>query len=51
MQGLVRLQVRHQRTDDRTAALLAEIALRGENEQWRAWAQQRALRDPDVGAP
>ncbi len=51
MQGLVRLQVRHQRTDDRTAAMLAEIALRGENEQWRAWAQQRALRDPDVGAP
>jgi tetratricopeptide (TPR) repeat protein len=46
MQGLVRLQVRHQRTDDRTATLLAEIAMRGENEQWREWAQRRLASTP-----
>jgi tetratricopeptide (TPR) repeat protein len=46
MQGLVRLQVRHQRSDDKTAAMLAEIALRGENEQWRAWAQRKASKAP-----
>lgn len=41
MQGLVRLQVRHDRADDRTAAMLSEIALRGETPEWRAWAQRQ----------
>jgi len=49
MQGLARLQIRHQRTDDRTAAMLAEIALRGENEQWREWAQRWALGNLERG--
>lgn len=38
-QGLVRLQARMGRSDDRTAARLALIALRGETEGWRQWAQ------------
>jgi len=39
-QGLVRLQVRHDRRDDRTERLLRDIALRGETEEWRVWAQR-----------
>jgi len=40
IQGLVRLQMRHGRRDDRTDRLLSEVALRGETEEWRTWAQQ-----------
>jgi Tfp pilus assembly protein PilF len=39
MQALSRLQVRSGRTDDRTAAMLNEIALRGESPTWRDWAR------------
>lgn len=42
MQGLARLQLRHNRRDERALELLAAIALRGETEEWRLWAQ-RAL--------
>ena len=38
MQGLVRLQFRHDRIDDRTEDFLREVALRGENITWREWA-------------
>ncbi|MBX3405037.1 MAG: hypothetical protein KF699_16625 [Phycisphaeraceae bacterium] len=38
MQGLARLQLRHNRRDERTPDLLSAIALRGETEQWRQWA-------------
>ncbi len=41
-QGLVRLQLRSGRPDDRTHALLREVALRGENEAWRSWAARHA---------
>lgn len=44
VQALARLQVRCGRTDDRTAGMLREIALRGQTEEWRAWAQAQALR-------
>lgn len=40
IQGLVRLQVKHNRIDDRTPSLLSEVALRGETIEWRKWAQQ-----------
>ncbi len=46
-QGLVRLQLRSGRPDDRTHALLREVALRGESEAWRSWAARHAaLRGP-----
>ncbi len=41
-QGLVRLQLRSGRPDDRTPALLREVALRGESEAWRTWATRHA---------
>ncbi len=39
VQGLARLQVRAGKRDERTPALLRDIALRGETEAWRRWAQ------------
>ena len=42
MQGLTLLQLRHDRTDDATAEMLHEIALRGETPEWRQWARQQA---------
>ncbi|MGD9689511.1 MAG: tetratricopeptide repeat protein [Phycisphaerales bacterium] len=39
MQGLARLQLRRDRTDDETPRYLREIALRGTTPQWREWAQ------------
>jgi tetratricopeptide (TPR) repeat protein len=44
MQGLVRLQVRADRADERTTALLREIAMRGEDEAWRSWAKAQLAR-------
>lgn len=44
MQALARLQLRSARPDNRTAALLDEIALRGQSEQWRAWAKEQQLK-------
>lgn len=43
IQALARLQLRHNRTDDRTAGFLKEVALRGEP-QWQAWARRQMLR-------
>lgn len=40
-QGMVRLQLRTGRSDDRTRAMLEEVALRGEDARWRHWAQER----------
>jgi len=39
MQALARLQVRSDKTDDRTRRFLEEIALRGETPRWREWAR------------
>lgn len=44
IQALARLQVRSGRTDDRTAELLDEIAMHGENEAWRTWARTQRLK-------
>ena len=44
LQGMTRLQIRNGRTDDRVEAHLREIALRGESEEWRAWAQRQSAR-------
>ncbi|HYE63784.1 MAG TPA: tetratricopeptide repeat protein [Phycisphaerales bacterium] len=41
MQALTRIQVRTGRSDAETKKMLAEIALRGETEEWRKWAQGR----------
>lgn len=43
MQALARLQVRHNRADDRTDNFLREIALRGETEEWREWARRQMI--------
>jgi Tfp pilus assembly protein PilF len=39
MQALTRIQVRANRTDAETQRMLAEISLRGENEEWKDWAR------------
>lgn len=51
IQGLARLQVRAKRTDDRTAALLDEIALRGDTQQWRDWARLERLKLEESSTP
>jgi Tfp pilus assembly protein PilF len=43
IQALARLQVRSGKADAQTAHMLDDIALRGETEQWRDWAQAQAL--------
>lgn len=43
MQALARLQLRHHRADARTRPMLQEIALGGETEQWRVWAQRQLI--------
>jgi tetratricopeptide (TPR) repeat protein len=42
--GLVRLQLRSGRTDERTLPMLREVALRGGTDQWRTWATARLSR-------
>jgi tetratricopeptide (TPR) repeat protein len=44
LQAMTRLQIRSGRTDDQTAEQLAEIALRGEDDEWRDWAREQAVR-------
>lgn len=44
MQALARLQVRSRKIDEGTAALLEEIALRGETEQWKNWARLQSTK-------
>ncbi len=44
LQGLTRAQVRYAKTDDKTAAQLDQIALRGESEAWRDWARAQKLK-------
>jgi Flp pilus assembly protein TadD len=41
MQALCRLRVRTNQVDDRTLQYLRQIALEGENAQWRSWAQEQ----------
>ncbi len=42
--GLASLQLRHNRTDERTRGFLEEIALRGETQEWREWARLQMTR-------
>jgi tetratricopeptide (TPR) repeat protein len=52
LQALTGIQLRHRRADDRTGAMLQEIALRGSDPAWRDWARrQGALLDAVVPAP
>lgn len=39
VQALARCQLRHNQPDERTVSFLEQIALRGENDQWRNWAR------------
>jgi tetratricopeptide (TPR) repeat protein len=50
MQALVRCQLRYGRADDDTTALLAEIAVRGVDASWRAWARGQHLKRSDARA-
>ena len=46
MQALVSLQIRTGKADDRTPAMLREIAMRGESDAWKSWARtQIAMRE------
>jgi len=44
MQALTRLQLKTGKAGDRTATMLAQIALRGESRAWRDWAQEQGLK-------
>ncbi|MFO0836559.1 MAG: tetratricopeptide repeat protein [Phycisphaerales bacterium] len=50
IQAMVRLQVRASRADQRTAAMLDTVAMRGETNEWREWARaelaKRKTRSP-----
>ena len=39
IQAMVRLQVRASKADERTAAMLETVAMRGETKEWREWAR------------
>ncbi|MFK7960841.1 MAG: hypothetical protein AB8G96_09980 [Phycisphaerales bacterium] len=43
-QALARLQLLHQRTDERTDDLLRTVALAGEDDVWRTWAREQLIR-------
>lgn len=44
MQAYARLAVREGRRDEKTAAMIKKIALRGEDAAWREWAQKEVAR-------
>ena len=44
IQALARCQIRHAKTDDRTAGFLSEIAFRSDDGQWRNWARTQTIR-------
>ncbi|MFG0252482.1 MAG: tetratricopeptide repeat protein [Phycisphaerales bacterium JB038] len=44
MQALARCQLCHDRTDETTAALLADLTIRGSTDQWQTWAREQSLR-------
>jgi len=43
-QGMARLQLRHNRADSKTDDYLNQIAMRGENEEWRGWAKRQLIK-------
>lgn len=47
LEAMTRLQVRSSRTDDRTRAMLHEIALRSQSDEWRRWARECLARLPN----
>jgi Tfp pilus assembly protein PilF len=44
LQAMTRLQLKSGRADDKTKAMLEEIALKGETESWRNWARGQLIR-------
>jgi Flp pilus assembly protein TadD len=46
LQAMTRLQLRRNRTDDRTNQNLRELTLAGETPEWREWAQRQLSRAP-----
>ena len=53
MQALSRLQLRHGKPDGRTKDMLQQIALGGQDESWRTWAQGQLIKfdTPDRSSP
>ncbi len=51
IQALTRCQLRHRPTEDDPEVVvnLREIAMRGDSERWRAWAQRELTRVPGSG--
>lgn len=46
MQAMTRLQLRHNRFDEQTAAILNEISLSGQSQEWREWARKQVPLPP-----
>jgi len=46
MQAYARLAVREGRNDEKVDSLMRSVALRGETETWRVWAQEQLARRP-----
>lgn len=44
MQGLARLQIKSGKPDEKTEAMLAQIAMRGETAEWKEWAKSQLVR-------
>jgi Tfp pilus assembly protein PilF len=44
LQALTRLQIKSGRTNEKTRSNLEEIALMGQTQQWREWAQLQLVR-------
>jgi Tfp pilus assembly protein PilF len=47
LQAMSRLQLRRNRADDRTQAMLEEIAVAGDTQQWRQWAQWQLVKSSE----
>ena len=50
IQAMTRLQLRSNRVDNRTHGFLREVALAGETQEWRDWAQERLALDSSANA-
>lgn len=46
IEAMARLQIKTGKANDKTRAMLEEIALKGETPQWRDWARGQLVKDP-----
>ncbi len=49
LQAMTRCEIKHSRPTDHTSVHLREIALAGEDQTWRAWAQQQLVKSRGAG--